>query len=136
MSEWAPPQPGEAAQPLAGFDSLHRVEGSALVLLCSTDVEVRRLGVELLRTARDLHRTLSSPPQPSSKRKTMHAPTDELGAAGRRSSLQSVGGGGLASSRRSTTAHGAAAGGAGLESVPSTPGGSPRPVYVADILEK
>ena len=136
VSEWAPPQPGEAAQPLAGFDSLHRVEGSALVLLCSTDVEVRRLGVELLRTASDLHRTLSSPPQPSSKRTTMHAPTDELGAAGRRSSLQSVGGGGLASSRRSTTAHGAAAGGAGLESVPSTPGGSPRPVYVAGILEK
>ena len=82
MSEWAPPQAGEAAQPLAGFDSLHRVEGSALVLLCSTDVEVRRLGVELLRTARELHRTLSTPPQPSSKRTTMHAPTEELGAAG------------------------------------------------------
>lgn len=40
MSEWPAPQPGEAPQPLAGFDSLHRVEGAALVLLCSTDVEV------------------------------------------------------------------------------------------------
>lgn len=42
VSEWPAPRPGEATQPLAGFDSLHRVEGAALVLLCSTDVEVRR----------------------------------------------------------------------------------------------
>ncbi len=40
MSEWPAPQPGETPQPLAGFDSLHRVEGAALVLLCSTDIEV------------------------------------------------------------------------------------------------
>lgn len=40
VSEWPPPAAGEAPQPLAAFDSLHRVEGTALVLLCSTDVEV------------------------------------------------------------------------------------------------
>lgn len=41
VSEWPAPQAGEAPQPLAGFESIHRVEGTALVLLCSTDVEVR-----------------------------------------------------------------------------------------------
>lgn len=40
VSEWPPPAAGEAPQPLAAFDSLHHVEGTALVLLCSTDVEV------------------------------------------------------------------------------------------------
>ncbi|KAL4434374.1 hypothetical protein ABPG75_000815 [Micractinium tetrahymenae] len=138
VSEWPAPQPGEVPQPLAGFDSLHRVEGAALVLLCSTDVEVRRLGLELMRTARELHQTLASPPLPSSKRTTMAHGADGGGPAGsRRSTLQSAAG---RSSRRSTTAHGAAPVGLGLEggslSLPPTAGGTPRPVYVADIVDR
>ncbi|PSC67904.1 furry homolog-like [Micractinium conductrix] len=132
VSEWPAPQPGEASQPLASFDSLNRVEGAALVLLCSTDVEVRKLGVELVRTARELHRTLASPPQPSSKRSTMHHADGTGGApAARRSSLQSGGGGG----RRATQVHGGAYGAALPESLPVTPAG-PRPAYVADIIDR
>lgn len=133
VSEWPAPAPGGAPAPLAAFDSLARVEGSALVLLCSTDVEVRRLGVELMRTARDLHRTLASPPQPSSKRATMHHSGAGEGPASRRASLQS--GGGEAWGRRGTSAHGSAsqllAG-----SLPTTPGGSPKLVYAADIIDR
>lgn len=44
VSEWPAPQAGEVPQPLAGFESIHRVEGTALVLLCSTDVEVSLYG--------------------------------------------------------------------------------------------
>jgi hypothetical protein len=39
-TEWPPPAPGGKTAPLSGFTSLPRVEGSALVLLCSTDTEV------------------------------------------------------------------------------------------------
>ncbi|KAL4428595.1 hypothetical protein ABPG77_008907 [Micractinium sp. CCAP 211/92] len=138
VSEWPAPQPGETPQPLAGFDSLHRVEGAALVLLCSTDIEVRRLGLELMRTARELHQTLASPPLPSSKRTTMVHVADNGGPAGsRRSSLQTAAG---QSSRRSTTAHGVATAGLRLEggslSLPPSAGGAPRPVYVADIVDR
>ncbi|KAI3439023.1 hypothetical protein D9Q98_001435 [Chlorella vulgaris] len=131
VGEWTTPQAGGRAKPLAGLESIHRVEGSALVLLCSPDVEVRRLGLELMRTARDLHRALSTPPQPSSKRSTMHHVGDGAGAATRRVGLSSAGGAG--SMRRATATHGSAV---LLESVPNTPGSSPKPVYAADIIEQ
>lgn len=54
VSEWPAPQPGEASQPLASFDSLNRVEGAALVLLCSTDVEASRGGGGAVGLARVL----------------------------------------------------------------------------------
>lgn len=93
---------------------------------------MRKLGVELVRTARELHRTLASPPQPSSKRSTMHHADGTGGApAARRSSLQSGGGGG----RRATQVHGGAYGAALPESLPVTPAG-PRPAYVADIIDR
>lgn len=130
VSEWPAPQAGEAPAPLAAFDSIHRVEGTALVLLCSTDVEVRRLGVELLRTARDLHRTLASPPQPSSKRSTM---THAGGAAAPGSRAGTAA---SAASRRATTAH-PAPGGGDPGSAPGTPSSAaPRTTYVADLWDK
>lgn len=91
-----------------------------------------------MRTARELHQTLARPPLPSSKRTTTTHGADDGGpAGGRRSMLQSGAG---RPSRRSTTAHGAAAVGLGLEggslSLPPTAGGTPRPVYVADIVDR
>lgn len=141
VCEWPAPLAGEAPRPLAGFESIHRVEGTALVLLCSTNVEVRRLGVELMRTARELHKTLASPPQPSSKRTTMQHPSEGGAAsvpatAARRLSLQSRAGD--AGGRRATTKHAAAASDAAApgDSVPATPSGEHRSVYAADIVDK
>lgn len=105
---------------------------------CPADLQVRRLGLELMRTARELRQTLGSPPLPSSKRTTMAHGADGGGPAGsRRSTLQSAAG---RNSRRSTTAHGVAAVGLRLEggslSLPPTAGGAPRPVFVADIIDR
>ena len=183
MSEWVPPPAlGEAvaagvAAPLAAFDSLHRVEGAALALLCATDVEVshcvgnnvrhvlgclvhpnrsmlsvvlvlqvRRLGLEVLRTARELHRTLAAPPRPSSKRATLHhvsaAGEGVLEAAARRASMQSAAAGGEGTglgSRRSSAMHGAASSSGGDHfGVPAGAfeAGGPRVVYAADIIDR
>lgn len=110
----------------------------------SAPLQVRRLGVELLRTARELHRTLCTPPQPSGKRTTVqHAP--DGGPPPSRLGLRSRGDAALPS-RRATAAHGAAGGGGALAALavqstpdsggPGTPGSASRVTYVADILDK
>lgn len=111
-------------------------------------LQVRRLGVELMRTARELHKTLASPPQPSGKRTTMHHTAGDsvpgtagsaLPTPGSRSGLPSRAG---LPSRRATAAHagpgGDAAGAAGMpgDSVPATPSGQPRVVYAADVIDR
>lgn len=52
-------EPAPSPSLLGTFTSVTRVEGSALGLLCSSDPQVRQLAVELMRTARALHRSLS-----------------------------------------------------------------------------
>ena len=85
--------------------------------------------MELLRTARELHRTLASPPQPSSKRSTV------VHGGGATAPGSRVGTAAAPVSRRATAAH-AAAGGGEPGSAPGTPSAAPRITYVADILDK
>lgn len=101
-----------------------------------------------MRTARELHKTLASPPQPSSKRTTMYHAGGEGGPSAGGSALPTPGSrSGLHSraglpSRRATAMHavpgGEAAGTAGAagDSVPATPSGRPRIVYAADIIDR
>lgn len=53
-------EPAPSPSALGTFGSISRVEGAALGLLCSADVGVRRAAVELLRSARVLHISLSA----------------------------------------------------------------------------
>jgi len=53
-------EPAPSPSSLGIFNSISRVEGALLGLLCSPDIEIRQISVALLRAARGLHQSLIS----------------------------------------------------------------------------
>ncbi len=53
-------EPAPSPSSLGVFNNISRVEGAMLGLLCSPDLDIRQIAVELLRAARGLHKSLLS----------------------------------------------------------------------------